>query len=84
MYAWPEARLHVDPLKFNDETIKSYTLIEDMSPGWQQEMKRWQIRTVLINTKSRMARGLSLDPNWKVWYRDSTAVVFRPATEAAP
>ena len=83
MYAWPEARLHVDPLKFNAETLKSYTLIEDMSPGWQKEMERWRIKTVIIGTNSRMARGLALEPKWKVWYKDSTAVVFRPAEDPA-
>jgi hypothetical protein len=83
MYAWPEARLHVDPLKFNNVTLKSYTLIEELSPGWQKEMERWGIRTVIINTDSRMARGLALEPKWKVWYKDSTAVVFRPAADPA-
>jgi len=29
-----------------------------------------------------MAKGLALEPKWKVWYRDSTAVVYRPS--AAP
>jgi hypothetical protein len=83
MYAWPEARLHVDPLKFNAETIKSYGIIEDMQPGWQKEIDRWQIKTVIINSKSPMAKGLALEPKWKVWYRDSTAVVFRPAADPA-
>jgi len=79
MYAWPTASLHVDPLKFNAETMTSYTLIEDMQPGWQKEMDRWQIRTVIVSSKSPMAKGLALEPAWKVWYRDSTAAVFRRA-----
>ena len=83
MYAWPEARLHVDPLKFNAQTLKSYTIIEELSPGWQKEMERWRIQTVIINADSRMARGLALEPKWKVWYKDSTAVVYRPATDPA-
>ena len=83
MYAWPQARLHVDPLKFNDKTIKSYTMIEELSPGWQDEMERWGIKTVIIESKSRQARGLALEPTWKVWYRDSTAVVFRRAADPA-
>jgi hypothetical protein len=83
MYAWPEARLHVDPLKFNAQTLKSYTVIEELSPGWQKEMERWGIRTVIINADSRMARGLALEPKWKVWYKDSTAVVYRPAADPA-
>ena len=83
MYAWPEARLHVDPLKFNETTIKSYSMIEDMQPGWQKEIDRWQIRTIIVNSKSPMAKGLAMEPQWKVWYRDSTAVVFRPSTDPA-
>lgn len=79
MYAWPEARLHVDPLKFNAETIRSYSIIEDLQPGWQKEMDRWKIQTVIVNSRSPMAKGLALEPGWKVWYKDSTATVFRPA-----
>ena len=82
MYAWPEARLHVDPLKFNEQTIKSYGIIDDLDPGWQKELERWQIRTIIINPRSRMAKGLALEPNWKVWYSDSTAVVYRPAADS--
>jgi hypothetical protein len=79
MYAWPEARLHVDPLKFNQETIRSYSIIEDMQPGWHKEIARWQIRTIIVHSKSPTARGLALDSGWKVWYKDSTATVFRAA-----
>ena len=79
MYAWPEARLHVDPLKFNDETIKSYSIIEDLQPGWQKEIDRWGIRTIIVHSKSPTAKGLALEPGWKVWYKDSTATIFRPA-----
>ncbi len=81
MYAWPSASLHVDPLKFNAETIRSYTLIEDMQPGWQKEIDRWQIKTFIVNAKSPLAKGLELEPGWRVWYRDSTAVVIRPASD---
>lgn len=83
MYAWPAASLHVDPLKFNAETMKSYSIIEDMQPGWQKEIDRWQIRTFILSAKSPLAKGLELDPRWRVWYRDSTAVVIRPASEPA-
>ena len=82
MYAWPEASLHVDPLKFNEVTIRSYSLMEDMEAGWQKELNRWGIQTVIIPSKSPMAKGLSMEPSWKVWYRDSIATVFRPAANA--
>jgi hypothetical protein len=79
MYAWPEARLHVDPLKFNDTTIATYTIIEDLQPGWQREADRWGIKTIIVNTKSPTAKGLRMEPSWKVWFQDSTATVFRAA-----
>ena len=84
MYAWPDARLHVDPLKFNAVTMRSYSLIEDMRPGWQHELDRWNVKTVIVNTASPFAKGLELEPRWKVWYRDSVATVFRPASANDP
>ena len=84
MYAWPEARLHVDPLKFNDVTMRSYSTIEDMRPGWQHELDKWNIKTVIVNSSSPFAKGLELEPKWKIWYRDSLATVFRPAAAADP
>ena len=77
MYAWPEASLHVDPLKFNLETMKSYTVIEDMLPGWQEELARWDVKTVIVATRSPLASGLSRERGWTVWHRDTTAVVYR-------
>lgn len=84
MYAWPSARLHVDPLKFNSTTMRSYSLIEDMRPGWQHELERWSVQTVIVNTESPLAKGLEMEPRWKVWYRDSLATVFRPAAANDP
>ena len=79
MYSWPGARVHVDPLKFNRRTMRSYSLIRDARPGWNDELARWNVRTIIIESDSRLARELAHDPRWKTWYRDSTAVVFRPA-----
>ncbi len=84
MYAWPAARLHVDPLKFNAVTMRSYSLVEDMRPGWQHELDRWNVKTVIVNSNSPLAKGLELEPRWKIWYRDSLATVFRPASANDP
>ncbi|MEO7367895.1 MAG: hypothetical protein ABIZ36_08060 [Gemmatimonadaceae bacterium] len=84
MYAWPAARLQVDPLKFNAVTMRSYSLIEDMRPGWQHELDRWKVQTIIVSSSSPLARGLELEPKWKVWYRDSLATVFRPSAVPDP
>jgi hypothetical protein len=77
MYAWPEASLHVDPLKFNDTTIKTYETIEELRPDWLKELSRWKVQTIIVNSKSPMAKALATAPGWTRWYGDSTAVVYR-------
>ena len=80
MYAWPDASLHVDPLKFSDITLESYTVIEDLHPEWLAELSRWQVKTIIVPAGSALARQLDTAPGWKLWYRDGTAVVFRATT----
>lgn len=82
MYAWPQVSLHVDPLKFSDTTIKTYSIIDEVRPTWLAELKRWNVQTIIVEPKSRMADALKTAPGWSLWYGDSTAVVYR-ATEAA-
>ena len=81
MYAWPSARLVVDPLEFNDSTTTAYSTIDAVRPGWQDEIARWNIRTVIIHPDTPLARGLEREPGWEQWYSDSTAVVFRPVSD---
>ncbi len=80
MLAWPEAALHVDPLKFNKTTIDSYTVIENVQPAWLAELARWNVRTIIVQTKSPLAQALETAPAWGLWYGDSTAVVYRAST----
>jgi hypothetical protein len=77
MYAWPSAKLHVDPLKFNDTTMKSYSIIDGLQPGWEAELDRWDVSTVIVPAVSPLARQMKAAPQWKSWYRDSLAIVFR-------
>jgi hypothetical protein len=78
MYAWPGKPLHVDPLKFNDTTMRSYTRITELWPGWQDELRKWQVQMVLTRPKDALALALAREPSWALWYRDSTALIWRP------
>lgn len=78
MYAWPAKPIHVDPLKFSDTTIRSYSRIEGLWPGWQEELKNWQVQMVITRPGDALGVALSREPGWSVWYRDRTAVVFQP------
>jgi hypothetical protein len=77
MFAWPEVKLHVDPLKFNDTTMVTYTTIENLHPDWLDELKRWQVKTIIVATKSPLAKALETATGWSKFYGDSTAVVYR-------
>jgi hypothetical protein len=82
LLTWPEAELHVDPLKFNDTTIKSYTTIENLHPDWLDELARWKVETIIFDAKSPLAKALKTAPGWTQFYADSLAVVYRSASAA--
>lgn len=83
MKEWPSVRLHVDPLKFTRQTIDSYMIIADARPGWEKELDRWKVETLLLPPRSLIARTVAMDRDWTAWYRDSTAVLFRRSPTAS-
>lgn len=84
MYAWPGAPLHVDPLKFSQATMDSYTTIYELRPGWERELSQWNVAVVLVPPKSYLARALAGRAGWHLWYRDSTAILFRTGRASYP
>ncbi len=84
MYAWPGAAIHVDPLKFSQTTMDSYVKIDGLRPGWQSLLDRWKVSTVIIKSDSPLARSLASERAWSIWYRDTTAIVFRRRANSYP
>lgn len=77
-FTWPKRQIaHVDPLLFTRQVIDSYTKIGSLHPGWREEMTRWGINLAVLRPQTMLARTLTDEPDWSVWYRDETAVVFR-------
>jgi hypothetical protein len=77
MYAWPGARIHVDPLKFSQRTLDSYARIDGVRQGWQSELDQWNVATLILQPRNPLARTVAADTAWQLWYRDSTAAIFR-------
>jgi hypothetical protein len=77
MLVWPEAKLHVYPHKFSDPTMKTYTTIENVHPDWLDELKKWNVQTIIYNANTPLAKALSTAPGWTKFYEDSLAVVYR-------
>ena len=57
--------------------FKSYLKILHTEPGWTNTLDSLHATRVLIPAQSSLAGALEALPEWKVEYRDSTAVLFR-------
>lgn len=82
MYAWRPTQLHVDPLKFSKTTMDSYIRIQELRPGWQGELDRWKVQTIVVKTRSPQRDALLAEKGWVPWYSDTTATLFRRVTPA--
>lgn len=83
LLAWPGIPLHVDPLKFSDTTMVTFTRIDEVQPDWKAELDRWNVQTVIVKSKGTLAKALAKEPAWRLWYQDTTATVFRRSDPSA-
>jgi hypothetical protein len=57
--------------------IRQYLILTQGEPGWQEVLKHWGIRVVLLPTDSTLANLLrELPEGWRVAYEDKVGVVF--------
>ncbi|HSZ63801.1 MAG TPA: hypothetical protein VK828_18520 [Terriglobales bacterium] len=71
---------------YGSDRIRQYVILTRAEQGWQNVLKDWQIRTVLLPTDSTLANLLrELPQDWRLTYEDKVAVVFetRHETEGA-
>ncbi len=76
---YPESKVVVDDRHdlYGSGRIRQYLVLTQGEPGWQEVLKEWQIRTVLLPTDSTLANLLrELPQGWRVTYEDKVAVVF--------
>jgi hypothetical protein len=50
--------------------------ILDIKPGWQSQLERFAVNTVLLPSEGRLAGALKESRNWRLVYEDGTAAVF--------
>ena len=76
---YPEPKVVVDDRHdlYGSGRIRQYVILTQGEPGWQEVLKDWQIRTVLLPTDSTLANLLrELPQDWRVDYEDKVGVVF--------
>jgi hypothetical protein len=86
MWELPGYRVSIDGrTDVYDEYLDTYNSVIEAEPGWQAELDREGVGTVLVAPRDPLADALQAEPGWHLGYEDPTAVVFiRTSGAAAP
>ena len=77
MWEAPDYRVSIDGrTDVYDEYLEVYDATVRARPGWQEELDREGIGTVLVDPGLPLTAALRDDPGWSVGYEDGGAVVF--------
>ena len=79
MHEMPQVRVFVDgrsDLYGGDFLISPYLVTSEGSPGWERELDRYKIGTVLVSRTGGLANALAASSDWRWAYADDRAVVF--------
>jgi hypothetical protein len=80
MWNVPELPVSIDGrTDVYDEYLDTYDDVLHARPGWQDELDREQVRTVLVAPNDPLATALRTEPGWSLTYEDPVAVVFERA-----
>lgn len=80
-YASSGRRAWFDPLRFTPAEMRTLGQLLTVAPGWRATLDRLGIVTVLVERDAPLARALEQEPQWRVRYRDATAVALQRCTK---
>jgi len=61
---------------YGDQFVKEYLDVTSGIADWRTESNRYQIRNVIISTRSLLRIQLQSSPEWKLVYQDEMALLF--------
>ncbi|MEK9163689.1 MAG: hypothetical protein AAB261_10300 [Chloroflexota bacterium] len=75
---YPDQLVYVDGRTdlYDDELLKEYLNTALTGDGWERTLKDRDVRVVLVETASPLARALAASPAWSVRYQDPLASVI--------
>jgi hypothetical protein len=77
MWELPQYRVSIDGrTDVYDEYLDVYLDTITARPGWEAELDRERIGTVLVDVDAPLAEALRADGTWRVGHEDEVAVVF--------
>jgi hypothetical protein len=76
--AWPEYKVFFDGRSdmYGAERIKEYYKVARIEPGWQDILKKYDIKWVIYNDKSTLSQFLLQRDDWRLIYADKVANIF--------
>ncbi|MGD8277552.1 MAG: hypothetical protein PVH00_05975 [Gemmatimonadota bacterium] len=78
LYAWPEQRIFIDGMTdfLGNAVVRSYLAIDQLDPGWERELDRYDVSIVIVSPQARVVPALLRRGDWRTWHEDSTAVIL--------
>lgn len=82
-YPIPNRRVFLfsEGVLMGDELLFRYRRVAAVSPGWQEVLDQAGVDYVVFDAGSALDEVLSIEPSWRLAYRDATAVIY---VRAAP
>ncbi len=59
-----------------DEYLDTYAAVITAQPGWEDELRREDVNTVIVDTGAPLAAALARTEGWRIGHRDDVATVF--------
>lgn len=83
---WPRYRVFIDGRAdiYGDRIFQDGLRIARAGLGWDRDLDRHRVQTVLCDRDGSLAQALQTSPKWKKAYADSKAGVFSRAREPSP
>lgn len=75
--ALPEHRVFLDPLRYDEATVRDYLRLTSLDPGWRGVLRRRDVSLAVLPPDAPLAEALRREEGWRRVYADSVAVVLR-------
>ncbi len=75
---WPEQLVFIDGQTdfYGESLTREYEKVITLSPGWETILTKYDITWAMIETDSPLAQTLVEKHQWKILYKDETAVIL--------
>jgi hypothetical protein len=83
IYTQPGRRVSFDCRNdaYGAEVVEDYITVMTATPGWESVLEKYSLKVALVPKTSAISAALSLSRDWKLFYQDSVAAVFRRSIE---